>query len=113
MHCDPQPIWQILQRPRETGPADTRVDRALHAARGLEENSTGGFGMTEETFALVFDQIGLSVDIQPLQVKDCCVDWNHAHLIADYQILWELCQRITAHNINPSKTRDSNSMSEK
>ena len=29
--------------------------------------------MTEETFALVFDQIGLSVDIQPLQVKDCCV----------------------------------------
>lgn len=38
--------------------------------------------MTEKTFVLVFDQIGLSVDIQPLQVKDCCVDWNHAHLIA-------------------------------
>lgn len=34
------------------------------------------------TLQIISTIIGLSVNIQPLQVKDCCVQLNHAHLMA-------------------------------
>lgn len=49
---------------------------------GRLDRMIGQHHITTEVIFITIDHIGLSVDIQPLQVKDCCVDFNHAHLTA-------------------------------